>query len=177
MSATSALRFIVVAAALVLSACSDPPASASASASAPAPVTATPVAPVAPVALAEPTASSGIANPFGPAHPTVPKAIAADAARDVQVLGSLPKDAIARSIRGQSAHVANCAKLGPSAKGIVVIKFIIGGDGRVTTAQTVESSLGRRDVEDCLLGALKTWAFAKPKGGGIVVVSYPFVLD
>ena len=31
------------------------------------------------------------------------------------------------------------------------------------------------NVENCLASRIKTWVFPKPKGGGIVIVNYPFV--
>ena len=126
--------------------------------------------------------SSKLDNPFGDGSesgpPSAPKAIAPDAQRNMQVLGALTKDQIADVVKAQSAHVTNCANVStPAAKGIVVVRLLIGGDGRVRRAKAVESSMGRSDVEDCLVGALKTWAFPPPKGGGIVSVTYPFCLE
>jgi hypothetical protein len=118
-------------------------------------------------------------DPFGKALPPAPKAISGDSVRDVQVLGSVPKAEIVDVIRKHGAHVTNCvsASSGAPAKGLVVVKLVIGGDGRVTLAHAVESSIGRADVEECIVGAAKTWAFPQPKGGGIVIVTYPFRLE
>jgi hypothetical protein len=32
------------------------------------------------------------------------------------------------------------------------------------------------NVEQCIAQAVRRWEFPKPQGGGIVIVSYPFVL-
>jgi hypothetical protein len=38
------------------------------------------------------------------------------------------------------------------------------------------STLKNAKVETCIAQAVRRWLFPKPKGGGIVIVSYPFVL-
>ena len=38
------------------------------------------------------------------------------------------------------------------------------------------SSLGNPAVENCIVARVYQWQFPKPKGGGIVQVSYPFLL-
>jgi hypothetical protein len=35
--------------------------------------------------------------------------------------------------------------------------------------------MGDRDVEGCLTDRIRRWIFPEPKGGGIVIVKYPFV--
>ena len=39
-----------------------------------------------------------------------------------------------------------------------------------------KSTMNNRNVETCIAKAVRRWLFPKPKGGGIVIVSYPFVL-
>jgi hypothetical protein len=39
-----------------------------------------------------------------------------------------------------------------------------------------QSTLGDDTVEQCIAQAIERWTFPKPSGGGIVIVSYPFVL-
>src|SRR3954462_13008109 len=36
--------------------------------------------------------------------------------------------------------------------------------------------MGNARVENCTVQAVRRWEFPKPMGGGIVIVSYPFVL-
>ena len=37
------------------------------------------------------------------------------------------------------------------------------------------STMGNARVENCIVQAVRRWEFPKPLGGGIVIVSYPFV--
>lgn len=61
--------------------------------------------------------------------------------------------------------------------GVVVLQFIIAPDGHVQVAALHSSSLGVPRAEQCIVDVVKRFRFAKPKGDGIVVVTYPFVLQ
>jgi hypothetical protein len=37
------------------------------------------------------------------------------------------------------------------------------------------STLKSPSVEDCVVRRMQSWVFPKPKGGGMVIVNYPFV--
>ena len=47
--------------------------------------------------------------------------------------------------------------------------------GRVAAANTQSSTLGDPAVESCVVAAAGRWLFPRVSGGGLVVVSYPFV--
>lgn len=53
-------------------------------------------------------------------------------------------------------------------------RFVINADGKVTQADA--KGIGSDDLEHCLEARVRTWVFPAPRGGGTVVVSYPFVL-
>jgi hypothetical protein len=55
------------------------------------------------------------------------------------------------------------------------MKWVINGEGKVMQATTAETQMKNANVENCLASRIKTWVFPKPKGGGIVIVNYPFV--
>jgi|GEM_PF-1915288 len=59
--------------------------------------------------------------------------------------------------------------------GKIVIKFSFGSTGRVRRASMQNTTMHNAAVEDCIAGVIKNIIFPKPKGGGILVVSYPFV--
>jgi hypothetical protein len=40
-----------------------------------------------------------------------------------------------------------------------------------------ESTLGDRTAEDCVARAVQRVAFPEPEGGGVVIVTYPFVFN
>lgn len=58
--------------------------------------------------------------------------------------------------------------------GTIKTQFMIGSEGRVTVAVVKESTMGSPNVENCIVGKIRGLEFPKPKGGGIVVVNYPF---
>jgi outer membrane biosynthesis protein TonB len=51
------------------------------------------------------------------------------------------------------------------------VKFVIGPDGSVATAQVKSSTLGSPAVESCLVGQFRRMTFPQPHG--TVVVTYP----
>jgi TonB family protein len=56
-----------------------------------------------------------------------------------------------------------------------VLKFVIDENGQVTSSEIASTTLNNGSVESCLVAAAKNWEFPKASGGGVVVVSYPFV--
>jgi len=99
---------------------------------------------------------------------------------DEALVGSLSKDEIRTVMKGNVNQVRFCYEkslsANPSLEGKVVVSFVIDPEGKVGTCTIAESTLGDADVESCILKAVQRWTFPKPKGGGIVEVSYPFVL-
>ena len=57
----------------------------------------------------------------------------------------------------------------------VMVQFTIGANGQVMTSIVQSSTMGNPTVEQCIAGAVRRWEFPKPQGG-IVIVTYPFVL-
>lgn len=96
-----------------------------------------------------------------------------------QVIGSLDKDLIRRVIRQHMNEVKYCYEReltrDASLNGRVVVKFAIGGMGQVMTSAIESSTLANHTGENCIASAVRRWQFSKPQGG-VVIVSYPFVL-
>lgn len=61
--------------------------------------------------------------------------------------------------------------------GKVTVKFVISKDGTVTKAETKQSTMNNASVESCINDRLMRFQFPEPKGGGIVIVSYPFMFS
>ena len=95
------------------------------------------------------------------------------------VSGSLDMETIRRIIRQHQAEYKYCYEKQLNIKrdlaGKVTLKFTISGQGAVIAAAVDESTMGDREVENCLVDKVKRWVFPEPKGGGIVIVKYPFV--
>jgi len=57
-----------------------------------------------------------------------------------------------------------------------MVQFTIAGLGNVIASMVQASTVNSPPVEQCIAQAVRRWEFPKPQGGGIVVVTYPFVL-
>lgn len=112
----------------------------------------------------------GEESPSGPYDSTAPI-----------ILGALDKSHIEGVIRRHMASLKQCYEAGlaedPALAGQVVVKFVVAKDGSVSSAVTKSSTLGAPAVESCLNTAFMGFKFDSPKGGGIVIVSYPFVFE
>lgn len=93
--------------------------------------------------------------------------------------GTLDKQVIKALVQKHQAEIKQCYEAGlredPSLEGKVVVDFTIGSAGDVVQATIKESTLGREDIDACLINVVNGWRFEPPKGGGVVRVSYPFV--
>jgi TonB family protein len=94
------------------------------------------------------------------------------------VAGSLDKEIIRRVIRRHINDVKACYERElagqPDLGGRIEVEFTIGGTGQVVASTLADSTMGNRQVEACVVKAVREWEFPKPLGGGIVVVKYPF---
>ena len=95
------------------------------------------------------------------------------------VLGALDPEIIRGIVREHADQIRYCYESEltrtPGISGEIIMKLVINGDGKVTQASTAETQMKSANVEGCLATKIKTWIFPKPKGGGIVIVNYPFV--
>ncbi len=94
------------------------------------------------------------------------------------VTGSLDKEIIRRVIRKHRREIAFCyekeLQKNKNLAGRIKVKFTISGTGNVIAALVRSSTMHNRTVESCVTSKIRRWVFPEPKGGGIVVVNYPF---
>lgn len=95
------------------------------------------------------------------------------------IMGSLDKEIIRRVIKQHIAQIRYCYEKelvrNPGLFGKVATQFTISASGSVQSAKVQQSTLNNREVERCITAKIRTWQFPKPKGGGIVIVKYPFI--
>jgi hypothetical protein len=95
------------------------------------------------------------------------------------VRGSVDKEIVRRVIRRHLNEVKYCYQQGlaqPNLGGRIVVQFTIAGSGQVLASVMQSSTMSNAYVESCIVQAVKRWEFPKPEGGGLAIVSYPFVL-
>lgn len=129
---------------------------------------------------AEPEAG-GIDRPEGePGASALPRA-ARVRSGIVETHGGLARHVIQRVVRRHSAEIRFCYEQAlsrrPSLEGRVVVSFVVGSDGRVTSSEIGSTTLNDEAVEACIARAVQRWTFPGPEGGGAVTVNYPFVLS
>ncbi len=97
------------------------------------------------------------------------------------VLGALDKSLVDAVVRRHLNQIRYCYQReltkDPQLAGKIVVKFVISKDGTVSSASTKSSTMGNSAVESCINGRFMRFAFPEPKGGGIVIVSYPFIFS
>jgi hypothetical protein len=65
----------------------------------------------------------------------------------------------------------------PTLSGKIVVKFSIDKAGGVSSAAIKSSSMNSAAVESCMTKTFMSFKFPEPKGGGVVIVSYPFMFS
>ena len=95
--------------------------------------------------------------------------------------GTLDREIIRRIVRRHLNEVRYCYEQAlarrPSLEGRLVVQFAIAGTGQVTTSLLQSSSVPAPAVGDCVVNAVRRWAFPAPSGGGMALVSYPFTFS
>jgi hypothetical protein len=98
-----------------------------------------------------------------------------------EVMGGLSREVIRRVIGRHLNEVRHCYEQGlrtrPELQGRVTVKFAIGTTGSVVTAVVAQNELGDAQVAQCISAATRRWQFPAPEGSGMVMVSYPFLLE
>ena len=95
--------------------------------------------------------------------------------------GSLSRAEIQATIHAHIGEVRGCyldaLREWPHAKGRVDLRFAIGPSGAVEAVALIRNDTGVEPLACCVADAARTWTFRPPDGGGIVVLTYPFVLE
>jgi len=90
----------------------------------------------------------------------------------------LPPEVIQRIVRAQISQIQGCYEAAmtkaPSLAGKIAVKFIIDGQGAVTSASAADTNITDADMVSCVVGKVKKMSFPAPDGGSPVVVTYPF---
>ncbi len=100
---------------------------------------------------------------------------------EASVCCALDKSIVRRVVRQHLNEIRFCyeqeAIAHPDLAGRVQVQFTIAQNGRVSLATIASSTMGDRRVDECIAQAVRRWEFPQPQRGGIVIVTYPFVLQ
>jgi TonB family protein len=95
--------------------------------------------------------------------------------------GLLAPAAIRRVVTRELHQVDRCyaaALVGrPGLAGRVLVRFVIAGDGAVSSSAVLSGVEGAPALDACVAAAVGRWRFPRPRGGGTVSVDYPFNLS
>lgn len=98
---------------------------------------------------------------------------------ETSIEGGLDRDAIAEVIKRNLGQIRYCYERqlssNPDLYGKVLVKFVIGADGLLSSQKVDTTTLKSEMVEGCILRRMAGWKFPLPKGGTQVRVSYPFL--
>lgn len=100
---------------------------------------------------------------------------------DASFEGTIDREAVRRVIRSIHSQIKSCYERGlrtnSALAGKVMIQFRIVEQGRVTVSKASSSTLGNREVEECVAARIKEQRFPDPPPGTEALVEYPFVFD
>ena len=135
--------------------------------------------------LADPAATDPATDPATVPPPTDPAgATAAPTAAvggEPQILGSLDRSLVDAVIKRNMAQIRYCYQReltkNPSLAGKITVKFVVAKDGSVSSAEIKLTTMQSSAVESCVVSRIQRLQFPAPKGGGIAIISYPFVFS
>jgi len=94
--------------------------------------------------------------------------------------GDETKEIVRRIIRHHIDEVKACYEQElsrqPDLAGKIDVEFTVAALGQVVASTLKRSTMGNARVESCTVEAVRRWQFPKVRGGGIVVMTYPFIL-
>jgi hypothetical protein len=94
---------------------------------------------------------------------------------------ALSREEIRMVVRAKLPQVRACFEAGlahtPELGGRVLLRFAIQRDGKAGDIEVVEDELPDPSVASCIVAALPTWQFPRPRDGQPVVISYPFAFS
>ncbi|MCB9678895.1 MAG: TonB family protein [Alphaproteobacteria bacterium] len=101
--------------------------------------------------------------------------------QEPMIIGGLEPRLIDEVIKRHLNQIRYCyqrqLQRNPGLGGKLVVKFTIAKNGAVSSASVKSSTLGNAEVDQCVTDRIRRLQFAEPRGGGIAIVSYPFLFS
>jgi len=98
---------------------------------------------------------------------------------EAEAIGGLDKALIAAVVQANIGQIKHCYEkqllIDPNIYGKIVMDWVIASTGLVNKAAVKKTTMNNTTVENCIATKIKGWKFPQPKGGGNVIVTYPFL--
>lgn len=98
---------------------------------------------------------------------------------ELTMIGPLSMEAIRAVIARHRAQIRYCFNkeltLAPDLGGKVVLRFTINERGYVASVIDTSNTTDSANLARCMRDRVRTWRFPAPRGGGTVIVNYPFL--
>lgn len=99
--------------------------------------------------------------------------------RQATTQGELSREEIMKVINQHLGEIQFCYEKellkNPGLQGKVTFEWTINTSGTVVQVKTKVGGLPSPTATNCMMDKIKTWNFPKPRGNGVVLVTYPFV--
>jgi hypothetical protein len=97
------------------------------------------------------------------------------------IMGALDKSGIDGVFRKNMSQLRLCydraLRAKPGVSGTITVKMVVARDGSVSKVKTKKTTMNNASLESCLNRQVERFKFARPKGGGIAIVSYPLLFS
>ena len=95
-----------------------------------------------------------------------------DTTGDPIILGALDISLMRPVVAGLAPAFESCSAT-HAGSGRVLVKFVVAKDGTVSTSTVKSSTTANAELDTCIAEAFGPALFPEPKGGGIVIASWP----
>jgi Gram-negative bacterial TonB protein C-terminal len=104
--------------------------------------------------------------------------------REEEISVSIDRELIRQVVRSHLSELRACYEAfllhpgdaGVALAGKVAVRWVVDPDGSVSKAEVKQASPGFSEkLSGCVTTAVLTWRFPKPRGGGVALVTYPFI--
>jgi TonB family protein len=97
-------------------------------------------------------------------------------------ISNYDREIVRRVVHDHAGQIRACYERqllsSPQLEGKVVVRWQINPDGRVSDVrlQSDESTVEDRPLQQCIMNQIAAWEFPPPKGGGVALIRYPWIL-
>jgi len=97
----------------------------------------------------------------------------------VSITGTIDRELIRRVIQANHGKFRYCYEnelvRNPRLSGRIAVRFQIDAQGKVTFANVASTTMNNAAVENCVVARIRGLTFPMPQGGGVALVTYPFL--